>query len=74
MEFHLTAETEARLNELAQRTHRRTDELLAEAVEHLVTYNECVGRKVNDSLASAERGKTVPDEEVRAWLQHRERI
>jgi predicted DNA-binding protein len=40
MEFHLTAETEARLNELAQRTHRGTDELLAEAVEHLVTYNE----------------------------------
>ena len=74
MELHLTAETEARLNELAQRTHRGTDELLAEAVEHLVTYNEWLERKVKDSMASAERGETVPDEEVHAWLQQRERI
>ena len=49
MEFHLTAETEARLNDLAQRTHRGTDELLAEAVEHLVTYNEWLERKVTPS-------------------------
>jgi predicted transcriptional regulator len=72
MELHLTAETEARLNELAQRTHRGTDELLTEAVEHLVTYNEWLERKVKDSMA-AERGKTVPDEEVRAWVRQRER-
>ena len=73
MELHLTPETEARLNDLALRTHRGTDELLAEAVDHLVAYNEWLGRKVGNSTAAGCRGETVPDEEVRAWLQQRER-
>ena len=73
MELHLKQETETKLNELAERTHRGTDELLEEAVEHLVAYNEWFERKVQDSLAVAERGETVSDEEVRAWLEKRER-
>lgn len=73
MDLHLTPETEAKLNELAQRTRRGTDELLEEAVDHLVAYNEWLERKVRDSLAAAERGETVPDAEVRAWLEQRER-
>jgi predicted transcriptional regulator len=73
MELHLTPETEAKLNDLARRTHRGTDELLAEAVEHLVSYSAWFEGKVNDSLAAAERGETVPDEQVRAWLEQRER-
>jgi len=73
MELHLPPETQARLDELAQRTHRGTDELLAEAVDHLVAYNEWLGRKVGDSMAAADRGEVVPDEEVRAWLEQRER-
>jgi predicted transcriptional regulator len=71
MELHLTRETEARLNELAQRTSRGTDELLEEAVTHLVAYNEWFERKVKASLAAAERGETIPDEEVRTWLEQR---
>jgi len=73
MELHLTPETEARLIELAQRTHRGADELLAEAVDHLVAYNEWLGRKVEESRATVERGETVPDSAVRAWLEKRER-
>lgn len=73
MELHLTPETEAKLNELAQRTHRGTDELLQEAVEHLVAYSDWFERKVKESMAAAERGETVPDEEVCAWLEKRER-
>jgi predicted transcriptional regulator len=73
MELHLTPETEAKLNELALRTHRGTDELLEEAVEHLVTYNEWFERKVKSSIAAVQRGETVPDEDVRAWLEGRER-
>src|SRR5882762_4726320 len=38
MELRLTPETEAKLNELARRTRRATDELLGEAVDHLVAY------------------------------------
>jgi predicted transcriptional regulator len=74
MELDLTPETQARLNELALRTHRGTDELLAEAVDNLVAYNDWLGRKVGDSMSAAGRGETVPDEDVRAWLRQRERV
>src|ERR1022692_4167606 len=60
MELDLAPETQARLNELAQRTHRGTDELLAEAVDHLVACNDWLGRKGGDSMAAAGRGETVP--------------
>jgi predicted transcriptional regulator len=73
MELHLTPETEAKLNELARRTHRGADELVEEAVDHLVAYNEWFERKVKDSQAAISRSETVPDEEVRAWLEGRER-
>ena len=73
MELHLTAEAEAKLNALAQRTQRGADELLEEAVDHLVAYNEWFEQKVREGLADIERGDLVPDEEVRAWLEQRER-
>jgi predicted transcriptional regulator len=73
MELHLPQQTEAKLNELARRTRRGTDELLEEAVEHLAAYHEWLERKVNDSLTAVERGQTVSDEEVHAWLERRER-
>jgi predicted transcriptional regulator len=71
MELHLTPETEAKLNDFARRTHRGTDELLGEAVDHLVAYNEWFDRKVRTSMAAAE-SQAVPDEEVSAWLYRRE--
>jgi predicted transcriptional regulator len=71
MELHLTPETEAKLNELARRTRRGTDELLGEAVDHLVRYNDWFERKVRDSQAAVARGETVPDQDVRAWLERK---
>ncbi len=73
MELHLTPEAEAKLNDLARRTHRGTDELLGQAVDYLVAYNEWFERKVRTSMAAAEGSQTVPDEEVGAWLERRER-
>jgi predicted transcriptional regulator len=73
MELHLTPETEAKLNDLAKRTHRGTDELLGEAVDYLVSYNEWFERKVKDSMIAAEGSQTVSNEEVGAWLERRER-
>jgi predicted transcriptional regulator len=72
MELRLPPETEAKLNDLARRTRRGTDELLGEAVDHLVAYNEWFERKVKNSIA-AEGAQIVPDEEVGAWLERRER-
>jgi len=73
MELHLTPETEAKLNDLARRIHRGTDELLGEAVDYLVAYNDWFERKVKNSIVAAEGNQTVPDEEVGAWLERRER-
>jgi predicted transcriptional regulator len=69
----MTPETKAKLDELVKRTHRDKEELLEEAVNHLIAYNEWFERKVKNSLAAVERGETVPDEDVRAWIEQRER-
>ena len=72
MELHLKPESQARLNELAARTHRGTDELIEEAVDQLVAWNEWFERKVSGSITATERGGTVSDDEVRAWVESRE--
>ena len=74
MELHLTVGAEAKLNQLAERTHRATGELLEEAIDHLIAYNEWLERKVKESLATARRGEFVSDEEVRKWIEQRERL
>jgi len=73
MEVHITPETEAKLDDLARRTHKGKAELLGEAIEHLVAYNDWFERKVSESMAAVDGGETVPDEEVAAWLERRER-
>jgi predicted transcriptional regulator len=72
MELHLTPETESKLDDLARRTRRDRHDLIEEAVGYLVTYNDWFERKVSDSLAAVERGETIPDGDVRAWLESRE--
>jgi predicted transcriptional regulator len=74
MEFRLKPEAEAKLNDLARRTNRGTDELLEEAVDYLVLYNEWFESKVKGSMAATvDESQAVPDEEVGAWLERRER-
>jgi predicted transcriptional regulator len=73
MELNLTPESCARLNELALRTKRGTDELIEEAVVHLMDYNEWLEQKVGRSSAAAARGEISSDDTVRAWLESRER-
>jgi predicted transcriptional regulator len=73
MELHLKPEAQAKLNDLALRTRRGKDELLEEAVDHLVTWNDWIERKVNSSISAAERGAITSDDEVLAWLERRER-
>lgn len=73
MELNLNPETEAKLNKLAQRTGRGADELIDEAVDHLIAYDDWFQQKVRDGLAAIERGEVVPNEEVRAWIEQRER-
>ncbi len=72
MERHLTPETQTKLDKLARRTNRGTDELLEEAVGHLVEYNEWFERKVNASIAAAKSGQIVPHEHVHIWIERRQ--
>jgi hypothetical protein len=44
-----------------------------QSYNHLVAYNEWFERKVKDSQAAGSRGEAVPDEDVRTWLECRER-
>ena len=73
MELNLTPETEAKLSDLAQRTHRDTAELLEEAVNYLVLYNDWLEHRVKDSLSAAGRGEVVFDADVQSWIERRER-
>ena len=73
MEVYLRPETEARLNDLAERTHRGTDELLEEAVRHLLAYEAWYDEKIDEAEAAIERGETFSHEQVRAWLEARRR-
>ena len=73
MELRLKPEAEAKLNDQARRTNKGTDELLEEAVDYLVSYNDWFESKVKTSMTAAEEGKIVSNEEVGAWLERRER-
>jgi len=44
-----------------------------EVRNRFAAYNEWFERKVKDSIAGVARGETVSDEEVRAWIEQRER-
>jgi predicted transcriptional regulator len=72
MELNLNPETAEKLNKLAQRTGRGADELIDEAVDQLIAYDEWFEQKVRDGLAAIQRGEVVPNEEVRAWIELRE--
>lgn len=68
----LKPEMEAKLSQLAERTHRSKDEALEEALDQALAYNDWFERKVKEGLAAVERGEVVPDEDVLAWIEERE--
>jgi len=68
----LKPEMEAKLSQLAERTHRSKDEALEEALDQALAYNGWFERNVKEGLAAVERGEVVPDEDVLAWIEERE--
>jgi len=49
---------------------RGADELIDEAVDHLIAYDEWLERKMRPRIEALERGEpTISDDEVRAWLE-----
>jgi len=68
MEVHLTPDQLEQLNRLASSTGRCADELVQEAVDNLIAYNEWFRKEVEVGLAQVKRGELVDDEEVRARI------
>jgi len=68
----LNPEMEAKLSQLAERTHRSKDEALEEALNQALAYNDWFETRVKEGLAAVERGEIVPDEDVLAWIEERE--
>jgi len=62
MELHIGDAAVAKLDDLARRTHRAKDELLEEAINHLIGYNEWLEEKVKRSRAAVEQGRVVAHE------------
>jgi predicted transcriptional regulator len=73
MELQVTPETEAKLNELAQRTQRHKNELVQEALNNFLAYNQWFEDKINGSIAALDAGHVIPDEKLLAWIKSRER-
>jgi len=64
MEVQLAQDQEVRLNELAVRTGRGTDELVRKAVDRMLEYDERFIEAVEEGRASARRGDLLDHDEI----------
>jgi predicted transcriptional regulator len=69
MEVHLEQSEEAKLNELAVRTGRGTDELVQEAVHRLLAHDEWFQEQVQIGIDQIKRGEFVEEEEMDARVR-----
>ncbi|MGH9740862.1 MAG: CopG family ribbon-helix-helix protein [Candidatus Acidiferrum sp.] len=69
MEVELTAELQAKLEEVAAQQGRDAQSLVREAVERLVDYDKWFVREVEKGLAQVERGEVLEHEEVGARME-----
>lgn len=65
MYVHAQSSQETRLNELAATTGRGTDQLVQEAVDRLLAYDNWFKEQVRVGLDQINRGEFVEDEELR---------
>jgi predicted transcriptional regulator len=64
----LTPDQVAELSKLASATGRGTDELMQEAVDNLLAYNNWFKEQVQVGQVQIKRGELLEDEEVRARI------
>lgn len=73
MEVHFTPEQLERLSEIASHAGKDPEHLVKDAALRLVEEAAKFRAAVREGLAQAERGELVDDEDVRLWLEERER-
>ena len=71
MEVRLNPDLQAKLAELASQQGRDTEELVIDAVERMVNYDQWFVREVQKGIAAADRGELVDHEEVKKLIDRR---
>ena len=73
MEVHFTPEQLERLYQIAVHAGIDTEHLVKEAALRLLEEDEQFRAAVREGITAADRGELIDDEEVRLWLEERER-
>lgn len=71
MEVKLKPELEAKLTRLAARQGRDREELVVEALERIVNYDEWFADEVQKGLAAADRGELVDHADIKSLIDRR---
>ena len=71
MEVRLNPDLQAKLAELASQQGRNTEELVVDAVERMVNYDQWFMREVEKGLSAADRGELVDHENVGELINRR---
>ena len=64
MEVHFSAEKEARIHQFATRTGKDTTQVLEEAIDRMLQYDDRFMEAVDEGRAAARRGDLLEHEEV----------
>jgi predicted transcriptional regulator len=71
MEINLSPDQETRLNEMAARTGRMTEEVVREALNRFLEFEDQLTRDVEAARASIRRGEFFEHDEVVARIEKR---
>lgn len=73
MEVHFTPDTQAQLQQLAASEGKNAAQVVEETVTRVLQRREQFLEGVERGIAAADRGELVEDDDVRSWLEQRER-
>ena len=73
MELHFTPEQEAQLAQVAQHAGKPVEQCLTDAALAMLHERDVFLAAVEKGVIAADRGELIDDEEVRRWLEERER-
>lgn len=71
MEVQFTTDQQAKLSRMAAEQGRAAEELVQEAVERLLCYEEWFSQEVDQGLAAAEKGEFIEHDDVRRMIETR---
>ena len=71
MEARLDPDLQAKLAQLASKQGRDTEELIADAVERMVNFDQWFMREVEKGISAADRGEMVDHSDVQKLIDRR---